>query len=114
MAKTLNFNDVKLLTLHIVLKDENQKELHLSTPTVDLVEKMQTDLPALQQKLQQGDKESIKLMYDLAADFISINREGVKINGEELRNVYNIDLGDLLVFFGAYLDYVKEIKTAKN
>lgn len=114
MAKTLNFNDVKLLTLHIVLKDEAQTEVHISTPTVDLVEKLQSDLPALQEKLQKGDKESIKLMYDLAAELISINREGVKINGEELRNVYNIDLGDLLVFFGAYLDYLKEIKSSKN
>ena len=114
MAKTLNFNDVKLLTLHIVLKDEAKTEVHISTPTVDLVEKLQSDLPALQEKLQKGDKESITLMYDLAADLISINREGVKISGENLRGVYNIDLGDLLVFCGAYLDYIQEIKTSKN
>lgn len=114
MAKTLNFNDVKLLTLHIVLKDEAKTNVHITAPTVDLVERLQSDLPSLQEKLKKGDKESIKLMYDLAADLISVNKDDIKLNGEQLRNEYKLDVVDLMVFFGAYLDFVAEIKNAKN
>lgn len=114
MVKTLNLNDVKFLSLHLVLKDEAQTSIHLTTPTVDLVEKLQQDLPTLQEKLRKGDKDSIELMYKLAADFININRERLKVDSESLRKVYNIELGDLLVFFSAYLDFIAEIKNSKN
>ena len=114
MAKTLDFNELRLLTLNIVLKDEAKTNVHITSPTVDLVERLQADLPSLQEKLKKGDKESIELMYDLAADLISLNREELKINGDQLRNTYKLDIVDLMVFFGAYLDFVAEIKNAKN
>ena len=114
MIQTLNFNNVKYLRLPIILKDEAQTCLHLTTPTVDLVEKLQNDLPIWQEKLKKGDTESIKALYDFAAVLISLNIEKVEVDGTKLREVYNLDIVDIITFFGAYIEYIAAIKNSKN
>lgn len=114
MAKNLDFNSVQRPTLVLTMKDAAKTKIRVSTPTEDIVEKLQTVSHELNEVLANGDGASIRATFDLAAQLISCNRDGIRVTAEQLRDEFNLDLEDLVIFFSAYIDFVEEISRAKN
>lgn len=114
MAKILDFNAIEQPTLEVVLRDKAKTHLHITAPSVELVERLQANTESITKACKTKDMKSLQVCYDLAAEFVSCNQEGVQINGDELRGVYGVDYTLLFVFFVAYQDFITDIKQAKN
>ena len=114
MAKKLDFNAIAQPTLELVMRDTNKTHITVTTPSVELVEKLEANLDDITAACNKKDANSMTVCYDLAAEFISNNQEGITITGQELREVYGVDYTLLFAFFIAYQDLINEIKSAKN
>lgn len=114
MAKTLDFNKIKRPTLQLVMPDEERTVINVSTPTEGLIEELGETLPELEAVLASGDKSMVRAVYELAAKLINCNRSFINVTPEDLRDKYRFDLGALIIFFGAYTDFIEEINHAKN
>lgn len=114
MAKTLDFNALKRPTLPLIMQDEQRTKILVSTPTQGLVELMDAVGRDFDSLYESGDAEGIRAAYDLAARLISCNLTGLQVVAEDLRDKYKLNLYDLMLFFGAYNDFLSEIENAKN
>lgn len=116
MAKTLNFNTLKRPTLPLVMMDEAQTLIKITSPSTALVEELQAVGPELNAAFKSADNDpaGIAAVYDLAARLMSHNMEGITVTVDDLRNKYKLGLEELVFFYAAYVDFIEEIKTAKN
>lgn len=114
MAKTLDFNSVQRPTMTLIMKDVAQTKIRVGAPTEALIERLQALMGELEEVLEKGDSKSIRLMYDLAAELINCNRDFIRVTGADLRDLYNLYMEDLILFFNGYLDFINEITHAKN
>lgn len=114
MANTVNFNRYRPPILPVELLDDNNTVINVTPPTVDLQEELRANLSELNALLTGGDDEKREALFDLAARLMSCNRNMKKITPEELRKVYHLDEEDLVVFYTAYADFLREIENAKN
>lgn len=114
MAKKLDFNSVEPLVLELTMTDEARTRISVTTPTEALVEELQRVSPKLNAAIKEKNGASIEQVYDLAARLISCNVEGLKVTKDELRGKYGLNLEKLLIFFGAYIDFINEITHEKN
>lgn len=114
MAKTLDFNALKKPTLPLIMQDEQRTKILVSTPTQGLVEQLEAAGPEFESVFNGGDVEGIKAAYDLAARLMRCNLSGLQVTAEDLRDKYKMNLYDLMLFFGAYNDFLAEIENAKN
>lgn len=114
MANIIDFNSYRRPELIFVMKDENQTTLHVTTPTEQLVEELNANLAELQKTLMGNDEAASRAVYHLAAKLLNCNLDGVTVTGEELAKKYRLNLEDMTVFYTAYMDFIEEIKTAKN
>jgi hypothetical protein len=114
MSNVLNFNRHRPPILPVELLDDACTVLHLTPPTVDLLEELRAKAAELNTLLT-GDDEDIRTgLFDLAARLMSCNRNMRKISPEQLRATYRIDEEDLIVFYQAYTDFIRSIENAKN
>ena len=112
MANLLSFSRHRPPILPMELPDGTW--VNVCPPTVDLQEEVRTNLPGLH-KLLQGEDDEIKAgMYDLAARLMSCNRNLKTFTAEQLQTQHQMDVEDLVLFYSAYADYIKEIESAKN
>lgn len=114
MAKMLDFNSYRRPTLLLRMKDEQQTKLHVTTPTLELVEELKANLTELKLALTGNDTEAGAAVYELAAKLLNCNLDGVTTNAEELAVKYEMNLEDLTMFFTVYMDFLEEVKSAKN
>jgi hypothetical protein len=114
MAKTLDFNKIEQPTLVVVMRDEAQTKLSITAPSEALIEKLEANLGDIKEACSGKNREALDTAFDLAADFMSCNKEEIQLTGEELRGKYNVSYTMLLAFFVAYLEFIDEIKNAKN
>ena len=114
MAKILDFNSIERPVLELVMRDDNHTHIKVSTPTQFLVEELSAMAPRLDAVLKNGDEGSTEAVYELAAKLLNCNRSFITVTVEELRGKYRMDLESLVVFFGAYVDFLNEIANAKN
>ena len=112
--KALDFNSIQQPTWTIKLKDAEQSEVNLTTPTVELVDRLTAVAPELQQIADKQDGSTIRAVYELIADIMSCNNDGLTFTAEELRDKYKLSLLDVFVFVAGYLEFIAEIKNAKN
>lgn len=113
MAYVLDLNRSNDYTLELTLMDKDHTTLLVGLPT----EAMEQELSCFSEnlhKLAKGDKESIELVYDLAARLISRNRNFITVTAEELRTKYRMDLESAILFFSAYLDFLSKVTNEKN
>jgi hypothetical protein len=96
------------------MNDAEETVFTLTAPSVELVERLEANQETLVATFKKGDRESLDEIWNLAADLISCNREGRKVIAEELKGKYGMGYKMLFVFFTAYLDFIAEIKEAKN
>lgn len=114
MARTIDFNKLEQPTLKLIMRDEKRTELNVTAPAEELIERLEANLDAIKDACKPGKAGSLDKAYELAADFISCNQEGLKITGDELRNVYKVNYIMLTAFLINYLEFIDEIKNAKN
>ena len=114
MARVLDFNTIERPVLELVMQDDERTHIKVSTPTESLVEELATLAPQLEKVLQSQDAESIAAIYDLAARLINCNRSFVKVTPEDLRDKFRMNFESLIIFFGAYVDFINEVTNAKN
>lgn len=99
-------------SLSVVLSDT--EHIRVTVPTLELIRDLEANLPALSEVLTGENAEARKAIYDLAARLMSCNREGLTLTGEDLDYKYDLDEESLVVFYSAYIDFIDEIKKAKN
>lgn len=114
MKKTLNFNSVERPTLELVMQDEAQTVIAVTTPRYGLIDKLRKQLPEIKNLTGEDVEAALDALYSLAAELISCNRSGTVITAAELRDVYKMGEEEITLFFEAYLDFINDIKTAKN
>lgn len=112
--KVLDFNSVEIKTLDIVLRDVERTAVRIKYPTEGLVQELLRLSPVLKAANEKGDEESTALAYDTVARFISCNREGLKVTGEELRGKYRMEFEHIVIFCNNYLEFINDITNAKN
>lgn len=112
--KLLDFNALQKPTWPIKLKDEAQTVVNLSTPTVELVDRLIAATPDLQAVAKTKDGQTIRAVYELIADLMNCNEDGFTFTAEELRDKYKLSLLDVFRFAAGYLEFIKEMQDAKN
>lgn len=114
MANMLNFNRYRPPILPVQMLDNNNTVIHVVPPTVDLQEELRARQKELNTLLTGEDEEAREALFELAAKLMSCNRNMLEITPDQLRKQYRIDEEDLVVFYNAYADFLKEIENAKN
>ena len=114
MAKTLDFNTVKLPTLPLVMPDEAHTRIEVRVPTTALIKKLEALAPELEASLTAGDAAAVKRTYELAADLMSCNTRGLQVTAQDLQEKYGLGLDHLVVFFTQFVEFISEINAAKN
>lgn len=110
----LDFNALQQPSWPIRLKDDAQTVVHVSAPTVELYERLIAATSELETVAEKKDGGTIRALYDLIAELMSINEDGYIFTGEELRDRYNLNLVDIIRFIAGYMQFQKEIQEAKN
>jgi hypothetical protein len=113
-VKVLDFNSARKLTQQIIMKDAAHTVVHLCVPCKGTVDKIGATLPELRNALTGKDEAAKRAIYDLAAELIRNNLDGFTVTGRELETKYNLDVEDLAIFYDVYVDFLNEIKDAKN
>lgn len=114
MAEVLRFDRHRPPLLPVELMDDAHTIINLIPPTVELQEELRANLGRLSALLSREDSGMVDTLYDLAARLMSCNRNLLRVTGHDLRTTYKMDAADLVVFFYAYADFIREIENAKN
>ena len=114
MAKILDFNAMEQPTLEVVLRDEARTKITVTAPTLALIEKLQANKDIIKAVCSTKDEKALKEAYSLAAELMSCNQEGINLTGEELRTKYDVSYVLLFAFLVNYMEFIDEIKNAKN
>lgn len=112
--ETLHFNQYRPPILPIELMDEARTVIQVVPPTVDLQEELRARSADLHALLTGGDDDKREGIFDLAARLMSCNRNMRTITPEQLRTTFHLVEEDLVVFFEAYVTFVRGIENAKN
>ena len=112
--KTLDFNSLQQPTWAVKLRDDAQTVVHLSAPTVELVDRLIAATPELQDVTKSKDGKTIRAVYVLIADIMNCNDDGYTFTADELRDNYRMTLIDVFQFVSGYLEFMQEMQTAKN
>jgi hypothetical protein len=110
----LDFNTLIKPTLPVRLKDAAKTEIHLLAPTVELIDRLQTFGAEVKAVAAKKDGNTVRKTYELFAEILNFNEEGVAFTAETLRDVYKMEFVDLIVFTSYYFQFIDEIKNAKN
>lgn len=114
MAKALNFRKFAQPTLPINMNDAEETLFTVTTPSVELVERLEANQTEIIAAIMRGDRDSLNDIWNLVADLISCNREGRKVTADELKGKYGMNYQMLFMFLTAYVEFINEIKNAKN
>ena len=114
MAEVLDFNILQQPTQVLRMMDADRTVIHVSAPTVDLVDELKRSGALLEKALKVQNKHTSELVYGLAARLINCNLDGIEVTAEDLAIKYRMSLQALKLFFEKYLDFLNEITNSKN
>lgn len=114
MIKTLDFNALDRPVLELTLKDEARTVVRATAPTEELVERLIAASADIQKVIKDNTGEMVKALFDLIAELMSCNLDGLTFTAEDLRDKYGIKLYEATVFVKVYLDFIQELNSAKN
>jgi hypothetical protein len=114
MVKKLDFNAIKKPTLEITMKDDAATLIRVTTPREENIERLEAMGKELKEITDRGDQAETRAVFELAAELFSFNLDNIQVTAEDLRDVYHLDLEDLVIFFSAYMDFITEVSNAKN
>lgn len=112
--KAIDLNALEQPILEITLRDEAKTKFRLTTPTTKLVERFVAAKTEVADAAKTHDASKIRALFELTAELFSCNADFITVTAEELRDLYRLNLSDLVVVFAAYLDFIKEFNEAKN
>jgi hypothetical protein len=115
----LDFNQLNTPVLDMTMADEEKTRITVTTPTEGLVEALEAMMPQANAIFAENNPDMLDACYDLAARVMSCNRQGIQVSIDDLKKKYwptdrVANQVHLLTFFKAYMDYIEEIKNAKN
>lgn len=108
---TLDFRNHQKTYLNLTLPDEKETSLKVMQPTKELFTKM-TEMSTRVGSMAGSDLDALNEVYEVCAELISRNKEGITFTKEELEGV--LDFEDIVVFLRAYSTFVSEIVFGKN
>ena len=113
MPKALNFNKVKKTYLPVTFADEKETTIFVGTPTKAIMD----DLTVLQSNIEEigedgSDENNTGELFEACAKIMSRNKTGAKITREYLESVF--DYEDIILFFRAYMEFIREVISSKN
>lgn len=111
--KALDLNKAKRLSFPVTMMDDAQTVFNLTIPTVDVIKELKgigTELTSA----TTGDQDAVDSCFEVAAKLFSCNRLRKPVTVEQLKVDYKMELEDLILFFGAYLEFITELTKAKN
>lgn len=114
MLKKLDFNALETPVLEITLRDKEQTVVRITAPTEKNVERFMAMAENLQALKNDNTGETVKAAYELIAELINSNLDGLTFTAESLRDQYGLKLYDAVVFVKVYLEFLQEIESAKN
>lgn len=114
MARELNFNSLERPHLKLTMRDADHTVLRVTTPTEGLIERLTACADELQEVLNKKDQNATRAAWDLLAELLSYNMEGIKVTADDLRGKYGLYLEDAIVLVAAYFDFINDLKSAKN
>lgn len=114
MAKILDFNILQQPTQVLRMMDDDRTVIHVSAPTVDLVDELKNNGAALEKALRENNPNTSKVVYNLAARLISCNLDGIEVTAEDLAVKYRMSQTALKLFFETYVEYLNELTDSKN
>lgn len=114
MARKIDFNSIIKPTIELTLRDEAHTVVHVTTPSAGVVERLQANVDQLRDAVDGTNAEAIKTVFTMAAELINHNLDGIRVTAEELRDKYKLTLFDIVLFVQVYLEFLEEIKNAKN
>lgn len=110
--RTFDFNAIEQPRLETTLKDGTI--VHLELPPVAQVEQLQAAVPKLRQTINAHDLTGIHNYYEMLAVLMSCNAENLHFTAEELETQYRITLHDIVAFYAIYMQFIDEVRQAKN
>lgn len=115
MSKSLDFNAIQQPVLDLTMRDDAHTVVHVSAPSVDLVERIQALDPLIKKLAKGGDaREVFHKIYEFYAEVMSNNEDHLEITADTLRNVYKLSLMDIFALHAVYMEFIEDIKNAKN
>lgn len=114
MAKILDFNLLQQPTQVLRMADDEKTVIHVSAPTVNMVDELKNNGAMLEAALKSNDPNTTQAVYNLAARLISCNLDGIVVTPEELAVKYRMSLVALKMFFETYVEFLSEITNSKN
>ncbi len=114
MAKVLDFNVLQQPTQVLRMMDDDRTIIHVSAPTVNLVDELKNNGAALEKALASNDAAVSRTVYGLAARLISCNLDGIEVTADDLAVKYRMSHVALKLFFETYVEFLNEITDSKN
>lgn len=116
MAKVTDLRVLTRPSMITILPDKESTTVHVTSPTVDMVEELQEGKAVLFSVLNGAavNEQTKRAVYNLAAKFLSCNMDGLKFTGEDLLFRYGMTPEALGVFFADYVDFLTQIENEKN
>ena len=112
--RVLDFNVERLPVLSLVMRDDAQTRIDVTTPTEGLYEELRHIAPKLNGAAKEPDSLDAQESFELAARLISCNQQGLRVTAEDLAGKYRFNLESLILFYGAYVRFVDEVVSIKN
>ena len=112
--RVLDFNTARLPVLSLVMRDDAQTRIDVTTPTEGLYEELRHIAPKLTGAAKEPESLDARESFELAARLISCNQQGLRVTAEDLAGKYRFNLESLILFYGAYVRFVDEVVSIKN
>ena len=112
--KKLDFNALEKPVLELTLKDEAKTVVRVTAPTEELVERLTAAAGELQKVINDNTGETVRSLFELIAELMNCNIDGLTFTAEDLRDKYGMKLYEATVFVKVYLDFIQELNEAKN
>jgi hypothetical protein len=108
----LDFRSVQLPSLKLTF--ENGDVIHVMPPTKGMLNRLRAMEAEAKSLYGKSDKETMHKVYDLFAELMSANEEGITLTGKDLNLKYHLKLLHIITFREKYIAFVQSITNAKN
>lgn len=114
MNVKLDFAALEIPKMEISLLDDNHTTLSLMFPEVKLIERLLAVAPTMRDAKASNDDAALRQVYELVAEIISNNMEGITVKADELEGKYGLKFVHLIIFTSKYMEFINNVKDAKN
>lgn len=114
MNVKLDFAALEIPTMEVNLLDADRTTLNLMFPETKLIERLLSVAPTMREVKNSSNDAALRQVYELVAEILSNNMEGVTITADDLGGKYGLKFVHLIIFTSKYMDFINTVKEAKN